>query len=142
MMIAGLGDRYRFETVPGIPQLWRRFAEHFGNIPGQVGQKTYGVCCNADDGGSFDYIAAVEVDSFDDLPKDFRRLRIEPQRYAVFEHKENISSLHDTVHTIWNHALEEAGLTVANSPDFELYDDRFDPKTGNGGLEVWIPIKA
>jgi AraC family transcriptional regulator len=34
------------------------------------------------------------------------------------------------------------GLDVAEAPDFELYDDRVDPKTGMGTVEVWVPIKA
>ena len=31
---------------------------------------------------------------------------------------------------------------VADAPDFERYDEAFDPRTGNGGLEVWIPLKS
>ncbi|MEQ8164885.1 MAG: AraC family transcriptional regulator, partial [Alphaproteobacteria bacterium] len=29
-----------------------------------------------------------------------------------------------------------------DAPMFELYDEKFDAKTGRGGLEIWIPIKG
>jgi AraC family transcriptional regulator len=25
---------------------------------------------------------------------------------------------------------------------FERYGGAFDPRTGNGGLEIWVPVKA
>jgi predicted transcriptional regulator YdeE len=27
-------------------------------------------------------------------------------------------------------------------PNFERYDEKFDPVTGNGGLEIWVLIKS
>jgi AraC family transcriptional regulator len=30
---------------------------------------------------------------------------------------------------------------VADAPSFERYDEKFDPSTGNGGLEFWVPVK-
>ena len=37
--------------------------------------------------------------------------------------------------------LPESGLCMANAPNFERYDEKFDPLTGDGGLEIWIPVK-
>jgi len=31
---------------------------------------------------------------------------------------------------------------MADAPTFERYDEKFDPATGNGGLEIWVPIAA
>jgi len=31
---------------------------------------------------------------------------------------------------------------MADAPTFERYDETFDPLTGNGGFEIWVPIKA
>jgi AraC family transcriptional regulator len=141
LLIAGLGERYRFESALGIPQQWVRFQQYIGNIPGQVGNTAYGVCCNADGTGNFDYIAGVEVSSFDDLPTEFARIRIPAQRYAVFSHREHISRMRATVYTIWNQWLPASGCRHADAPDFERYDERFDPRTGTGTVEVWLPIK-
>lgn len=141
MLIAGLGVRYDCASSAGIPAQWQRFQPHIGHIPGQVGRIAYGVCCNSDDAGNFDYIAGVEVRDFPDLPVEFARLRLAAQRYAVFRHRGHISTIRRTVNTIWNKWLPESGHEAADAPDFERYDEAFDPLTGNGGLEIWIPIK-
>ena len=141
LLIAGLGERYRFETNQGIPRQWERFQQYIGHIPGQLGNVAYGVCCNADGAGNFDYVTGVEVSSFDDLPSDFVRVRIPAQRYAVFSHREHISRMPATVYTIWNKWLPDSGRQHADAPDFERYDERFDPRTGTGTVEIWLPIK-
>jgi AraC family transcriptional regulator len=140
LLIAGLGDRYRFENLAGIPSLWQRFHEHLGHVPGQVGRIAYGVCYNTDDAG-FDYIAGVEVADFDSLPKDFARVRISEQRYAVFTHGEHVSTVRGTFMAIFNDWLPKSGHRMADAPVFERYDERFDARTGTGGFEIWVPVK-
>jgi AraC family transcriptional regulator len=136
-----LGERYTCETSKNIPSQWQRFLPHFGNVPGQIGRIAYGVCCNTDEDGNFDYICGVEVASFSDLPPDLSRVRVPAQRYAVFSHRDHISSIRRTVNTIWNRWLPESGHEVADAPNFERYGDSFDPQSGTGGLEIWIPIE-
>ena len=102
ILIAGLGTRYTFAANQGIPNQWQRFAPHIGNLANQAGPETYGVCCNADNSGNFEYITGVEVRDFSDLPDDFATVRISPQRYAVFRHPGHVSMLRRTHYTIWN----------------------------------------
>jgi AraC family transcriptional regulator len=142
LLVAGLSDRYDCESSKAIPAQWQRFAPHIGNIPGQVGWTTYGVRHNFDDDGNFDYIAGVEVASFSRLPAELGRVRVPAQRYAVFSHADHVSTIRRTIMTIWNRWLPESGLRVADAPDFERYGESFDPRTGMGGLELWIPIKS
>ena len=142
MLVAGLGARYDRESSKAIPAQWQRFNAHGDHLPGQVGQAAYGVSCNSDGAGNFDYICCVEVADFAGLPAEFSRLRIAPQRYAVFTHRDHISTIQRTVNTIWNKWLPESGYEAADAPDFERYDKDFDPETGAGGLEIWVPIKA
>jgi AraC family transcriptional regulator len=142
LLVAGISERCTHENGgAGIPNQWQRFHQKVGNIPDRVGQVAYGVCCNGDDSGNFDYIAGVEVSDFSDLPREFSRVRIPEQRYAVFTHRDHISSIRRTVNTIWNHWLPASGLKAADAPSFERYDENFDPLTGNGGLEIWVPVK-
>jgi AraC family transcriptional regulator len=141
LLVAGVGERYTCESGAGIPGQWQRFHQSVENIPGRVGKVAYGVCCNGDDAGNFDYIAGVEVSDFSDLPREFSRVRIPEQRYAVFSHNDHISTIRRTVNTIWNHWLPDSGLKAADAPFFERYDENFNPLTGNGGLEIWIPVK-
>ena len=117
------------------------FITRSAHIPARIGKVAYGVCCNGDDAGNFDYIAGVEVADFSDLPREFARVRIPEQKYAVFTHAEHISTIRRTVNTIWNHWLPASGMKAADAPNFERYDEKFDPSTGNGGLEIWIPVR-
>jgi AraC family transcriptional regulator len=141
LLVAGIGERYSCENSAGIPGQWQRFNQSVDGIPGRIGQVAYGVCCNGDDSGNFDYIAGVEVSDFSDLPRQFSSVRIPEQRYAVFTHRDHISTIRRTVGTIWNQWLPASGLKAADAPNFERYDENFDPLTGNGGLEIWIPVR-
>ncbi len=141
LLVAGIGERYNHENGAGIPGQWQRFRQAVDDIPGRIGKVAYGVCCNGDDAGNFDYIAGVEVSDFSDLPREFAKVRIPEQRYAIFTHADHISTIRRTVNTIWNHWLPASGLKAADAPSFERYDENFDPLTGNGGLEIWVPVK-
>lgn len=140
-LVAGLGERYTFDTNQGIPFLWQRFVPYIGHIEGQVGFATYGVCCNMDGSGSFEYIAGLEVRDFSELPPEFRRIRIPQQRYAVFRHRGHVSTIRSTVYTIWNKWLPRSGYMLADSPDYEFYGEDFNGQTGTGRIEIWLPIK-
>jgi AraC family transcriptional regulator len=143
LLIVGLSGRYNAETTAGIPAQWQRFVPHIGHIPNQIGGRVaYGVCCNCDDAGNMDYLSGVEVSDFSDVPAEFARIRIPPRRYAVFVHSDHISQIRRTWHTIWNVFMPTSGHEVADAPDFERYGETFDPRTGTGGLEIWIPLKA
>jgi len=142
MLVAGIGERYNHcDSGAGIPNQWQQFQRKVADIPERVGKVAYGVCCNGDDSGNFDYIAGVEVSDFSDLPREFARVRIPEQRYVVFSHTEHISTIRRTVMAIWNQWLPQSGLNVADAPNFERYDEKFDGATGNGGLEIWVPVK-
>jgi AraC family transcriptional regulator len=141
LLVAGLGVRYSCENSAGIPGQWQRFHQCVADIPNRIGKLAYGVCCNGDDAGNFDYISGVEVSDFSDLPREFSRVRIPEQRYAVFTHSDHISTIRRTVNTIWNHWLPASGLKAADAPNFERYDESFNPLTGDGGLEIWVPVR-
>jgi AraC family transcriptional regulator len=141
LLVAGIGERYTWESGAAIPGQWQRFHQTVDEIPDRIGKVAYGVCCNGDDSGNFDYIAGVEVSDFSDLPRQFSRVRIPEARYAVFSHKDHISTIRRTVNTVWNQWLPASALKAADAPSFERYDEDFDPLTGNGGLEIWVPIR-
>jgi len=102
MLVAGISERYSCENGAGIPGQWQRFHQSVGNIPSRIGPLAYGVCCNGDDAGNFDHIAGVEVSDFSDLPREFSRVRIPEERYAVFSHSDHISTIRRTINAIWN----------------------------------------
>lgn len=142
LLIAGLGAPFTQQTIAGIPALWEKFSPHIGNVPGQKGEVTYGVCCNFDGKGGFDYIAGVEISKLDDLPEQYRWVEIQPQYYAVFEHKGPLESLSQTFRYICDTWLPQSGHQAADAPEFERYSEDFNPRLKTGTLEIWLPIKA
>ena len=142
LLIAGVADRYNCDSSAAIPAQWQRFLPHFGRVPGQLGRVAYGVCCNGDDVGNFDYICGVEVADFSRLTPEWARVRVPAQRYAVFTHRGHVSTIRGTWNAIWNQWMPTTDHERADAPDLERYGENFDPATGNGGLEIWIPVKA
>ncbi|WP_448093806.1 GyrI-like domain-containing protein [Pseudomonas lini] len=143
LLIAGLGGRFTQETAKKqIPKLWEQFVPHIGKVPGQKSEVTYGVCCNPDGKGGFEYIAGVEISKLDDLPEKYRWVEIQPQYYAVFEHKGSLDTLPQTFQYIWETWLPQSGHEAADAPEFERYSDDFNPKLNTGVLEIWLPLKA
>jgi AraC family transcriptional regulator len=141
-LVAGLSVRYGYESCGGgIPAQWQRFAPYIGNVPGQIGSDAYGVRHNSDDNG-LDYLCGVEVGEFSQLPPELSRLRVPANRYAVFTHSGHVSAIRSTWSTIWSKWLPKSGHQLADAPDFERYDSRFDPRTGNGEVEIWVPLKG
>lgn len=141
LLISGIGSRYNCESTVGIPAQWQGFVPHIGHIAGQVGRSAYGVACNFDEDGNFDYICGVEVKDFSQVSTDWTRVRVPAQDYAVFTHSDHISTIRSTWTTIWNRWLPESGREAEDAPNFELYGENFDSVTGRGLVEIWLPLK-
>ena len=142
MLIAGFNGHFSVDNTQGIPLLWQRIAPHFGHIPGQKGYVAFGASYNCDDVGAFDYIAGAEVASFSDLPNEFARLSVPEQLCAVFEHSGHITGIKQTYEAIWRDWLPKSGREPAMGVTLERMDQRFDGATGNGVVEIWLPLKG
>lgn len=142
LLIFGLSQHYECGSNAGIPLQWNRFLPYFGNIPRQIGRVAYGVIYNCDDAGNSDYLCGVEVAEFPSEPAEFTRLRIPAQTYAVFEHRDHISTITATWKIIWEQALAGSGYQATDGPFFERYGEQFDGRTGLGGVELWVPVKV
>ena len=143
MLIAGIGRRHHTRSVPaGVCAQRRRFELLLHRVPNRVGATALGVRCNADDQGNLDYICGVEVADLSRMPAEFHRVRIAAQRYAVFTHDGNVSGVRSSFHAIWNCWLPQSGCEIVDAPDFERYGEDFDPATGEGGLEIWVPVRG
>ncbi|MCC6948714.1 MAG: AraC family transcriptional regulator [Bradyrhizobiaceae bacterium] len=143
MLVAGIAERYSGSNA-GIPEQWRRFAPQIAKIPDQAGAATYGVIFDSlKNAYSFGYLSGVEVSSVARLPKEFCHLEIPAQRYAVFTHRDHLSALPRTMQAIMREWLPNSRheLVKDGADFFERYGDEFDPRTGTGAVELWIPIK-
>ena len=138
----GISEHYTFGATEGIPGQWQRFMGMAFNIPNKIPGIPIGVATIVDAEGNFDYLCAVEVNAFAAAPSGLIQLRIPAHRYAVFEHREHVSTLWQTYRAIWDEWLPAHGMTSADAPSIERHKETFDPRTGNGGVDVWIPIEA
>jgi AraC family transcriptional regulator len=140
LRIAGLRGHFTSATWADIPVQWERLIA-YGKITGMMGSAHYGLCFNRT--GGIDYLCGVEVSSVAGLPSEFSHCEIPGQRYAVFEHRGHVSELYNTMDAIQRTWAPHHELIRPpdGAPDFlERYGERFDPRTGMGNIEVWIPI--
>jgi AraC family transcriptional regulator len=144
MLFAGMRKYFRFDERAGIPSLWQAFGPHIGSIPGEVRGATYGLCLapsDANDDSGFDYAPAVEVTSLSDIPEGLSGIRIAAREWAVFRHAGHVSTIGATC-AAGGEWLAQSGRAWADGPMqmIERYGPEFDPRTGLGGCEVWIPV--
>jgi AraC family transcriptional regulator len=145
MLIAGLRSHFTSATWGAIPEQWERLTPYLGKIPGQLGRVTYGLCFRGPDG--IDYLSGVEVSNVEGVPGEFRHASIPAQEYVVFSHRDHVSKLYQTLDAVSREWLPRSGYRAAQAeagaPDFfERYGEGFNPQTGVGDIEVWIPIAA
>jgi AraC family transcriptional regulator len=142
MLFAGLRRQHSFASMAeGIPRQWHDFVS-LGRLPGQIGTATYGAICGGDVAAqTMEYMCAAEVETFDALPKVLGRMRVPAVRYAVFLHAGNVATIRDTWRQIFGAWLPSSGMQSAETPDFEVYGERFDGATGEGGVEIWLGVK-
>ncbi|MFA6230896.1 MAG: AraC family transcriptional regulator [Rhodanobacter sp.] len=140
-LIAGLGCRYTPDTTQGIPAQWQRlFLHHAMTLPKR--RTAFGVFCNSDDEGSFEYIAGVDVPGFANLDSTLSTLRLPAREYVVATHHGHISAIRRTWQAFVGDWLPCSGLHVADAPEFEKYSKDFDDSTGIGDVEIWLPLRT
>ncbi|MEO3432949.1 AraC family transcriptional regulator [Inquilinus sp. CAU 1745] len=142
LSIAGISGRLPAGGHAGIPALWQRLHQKMGFIADQVGEQGYGICSGGADGG-YDYLAGVEVADLSELPAGMTAIRLPAGRYAVFGHRGHVTDLAILAETIFTRWLPGSGHSVAGFPDLvERYDRAFDPWTGWGRVEIWVPLAS
>ena len=144
MSVAGLKGHFLTGGDPAIPGQWTRFAAYLGKIARQVGHSRYGIGWTEPAGG-LDYMSAVEVrEGAAAVPGELTSERIPEAFYAVFVHAGHVSEIPKTMQraVAW---LMKNGRQIrqrAGAPSLiECYGEGFDPKSGKGDVELWIPIE-
>jgi AraC family transcriptional regulator len=142
LLLAGRRETFTAATMRDVPALWTRFIPEALKL-GAV-TETYGAVF-AHDGG-VDYMAAIAVASAGSLPTGWTSTRLPAQAYAIFPHDAHVSRISETVaaaHRWLARSGHEPVPGDAGRPDFlEHYGEAFDPQTGMGGMEAWVPVKG
>jgi len=141
IIIGGFSRPYKFTDVSEIPIQWASFAGQMSQVTQAAKADTFGVIYNGS-AEQFDYLTGTEVSASQTLPESMISLRLQPQTYAVYPHHDNAATLAKTCEEIWSKKIPAAGYQPIQAPWFERYGESFEPTTGDGGLEVWIPIQT
>lgn len=142
ILVVGLGEKFPCGPSIGITGLWLRFAPYMEAIPARREAMPIGITYNFRDEAGFDYLAALEVTRFGDTPRELTQMEIPARRYAVFTHTRHVSRLPETFRVIWDVMLPAMNVRPADAPSLERHLQSFDPLTGEGGIDVWIPLEG
>ena len=149
--VVGMGRGFNMDTTGDIPKLWQQFVSECKQA-GMATRHAFGVCMGSHpkiskgQGETFVYMAAVPKSAAaggerPSVPPDMVTYDIAPGNYAVFTHKGTIADFPTTVKWIWSTWIPEHKELYREAADFEFYDERFDPQTSSGEVDVYIPVK-
>ena len=142
LRFVGLSGPCHYGAIEQIPAQWQNFmSNHYARIENRVPSIPAGIAIT-DGVGEFVYVCAAEVSRFDAVPDGLVKVTIQPSTYAVFEHKAHITALRQTYAAIWNDWFPSNGNIPAEAPSIERHNPTFDPRTGNGGVTICIPIES
>jgi AraC family transcriptional regulator len=141
LLVVGLSERQSFEAPQAIPAQWQTFMALYGDIPDKANPIPLGISLNMDEDGNFDYVCGVEVSAFGSAPRGLVELRLRAQRYAIFQHRGHVAQITATYAAIWNEWLPTQDLRAVDAASLERHLDSFDPRTGLGGVEIWIALE-
>jgi AraC family transcriptional regulator len=124
-----------------IPQLWQALGPRTGEVENMADDTAaYGISANMDiETGEFDYIAGFEVSGTEAVPEGMVAFEVPGGRYAVFT--TTLSQIGETFHNAYHTWLPQAGHQPTGGPEFELYDEQFDPQDPNSEFDLYVPIQ-
>lgn len=144
MTIAGIRERYSTTDFmfAMFPAQHQRMEEQLGGVSDRIGESLYQLLWGMFEAtGSFDYFVGVEVEEGSWLPDDFTRMHLPAQRYAIFRGARDVSS-GDIARAIWFEWLPTSGYEPVGHPQFiEVPGALYDPESGMGDYETWVPLK-
>ena len=142
LLFVGASHRVAYRRVQEIAGNWQQFmAGSYKEITDKADEPPIGVSATADTEG-LEYMCSARVTAFGAIPRGCRTLIVAPATYVVFAHDGHITDLRQTYEAIWNEWFPARGMTPLEAPFFERHNATFDPRTGNGGVTIRIPVPA
>jgi AraC family transcriptional regulator len=124
------------DMLRALPLQWAAFGPLIPTVESGEAAVAFGVALPAEDSGYFRYMTAVPARSGVAPPRGMSAITLPAGSYLTFAHEGHVSTLNQTV------AVACAGRKPASgAPAFlEYYGPGFDPETGLGDIEIWLPI--
>jgi AraC family transcriptional regulator len=145
-VVAGLSERIGKDDMPAIPAIWPKLRELMP-FDGQKGPVCYGLCYGSDmEEGSFNYMAAAEIEPGRRPPAELTLMQVPAQTYAVFRITLGAGEIHPQMRAamkyIFTEALPNSGRKPTGGIDLEVYGARFNPEKAGSVLDFYIPVEA
>lgn len=119
--------------------LWNEFGPRMAEIKGGDPNVCYGAMDNYSEAtGEFDYLAACEAKGAAVLPAGMVSWNIPAQTYAVYPC--TLPQIGEAWTTVYQQWLPTSGYQRAAGPEFELYDEKFNPQDPAAVLYLCVPI--
>ena len=143
LLLAGLIKIFPMKDIASIPSLWAQFDQIQDAITNTGPERRYfGASLSFSEEKGCEYMAAVEVTGLASVPKDLQTTTIPAAKYAIFAQPGHITLMRPTIMSIWQDWLPTSGYSAAEAPLIEYYPPAFDGMTGNGGFEIWLPVRT
>jgi len=140
LTVVGLSRRQSLANAQAIPGQWQQFMTMYEEIDNKAETIPVSVTTDMDGDGNFSYLTGVVVTSAGKLPKGLVAQSVPAQTYAVFTHSAHVSEIPKTYAAIWDQWVPQSGMVVSDGPWLEKHLPTFNPRTGLGGIEIWIPV--
>ena len=133
----GIVRKLSTETMGLAAKMWEEFAPGMDKLPGRLGKRSFGLMLDHTDDVAT-YMCAVEVAPGTQPPPGMEVHEIPAARYAVWTFNEHIAGIGQFIHRCESELFPATGLKRAGGPDFEMYDERWNPETGP--VDYLIPV--
>lgn len=121
-----------------IADMWQRFNPRIQEIQNII-DGAFGLCLPADESGAFKYLAGMAVSEAERVPEGMLVWQVPEQTYAVFPC--TLPTLRETYRYAFETWLPASGYTYTQGPDFEYYDEKFDPQDPqNSTFQIYVPV--
>jgi AraC family transcriptional regulator len=139
--LVGLEAPFTVATSAQIGGLWRQFMLRPVDIPHAINQPPVGLSTLQCDIGSFLYLCAMQVTEPVAPPEGMVLRSVPPAEYAVFRHAGPVTSIAETYARIFAAFPVPGRRQAVPGACLELFLPKFDPATGEGGVEIWIALE-
>ncbi len=140
-LIAGIDGHYDMTTRYAIPSQWASFAAMEHPADAMVPNEHFGVCHHVQPDGQFGYLCGMQVRKGEAVPQGLASQTVPAGNYAKFRCPVHIAKMHDEWNRVMGEWLPGSGYLLGDGPCVEYYGPDFDATTGEGGFELWIPVK-
>lgn len=128
-----------------IHSMWGDFSPRADEVQGKICPDVQlGVCGDAQEDGSFRYVAGFQVDADAPVPDGMSTFDVPAATYGVVTQRGVLSDeqhgLGAAVNFVYREWLPQSGYQRASTPDLEWYDERFHFGQEDSEMDVYIPI--